>query len=332
MVKDLLVLDLPIEPIETRYSAEWSRWYREAYERNGLDFVTCLGGDYAPPDSSKFLDPYGTFAWKFSQLRAAVDVVKQNQSRRIVVMAHDGWLPGLEMFAYLRDVGGARIKVASFWHAGSYDSTDLLARSGCWKWAEGSEKTWLRVTDLLVTGTQFHVDMIRRTRGLPARVVVTGYPIAIPPGYRESRREALVVWPHRLCPEKQPEVFDRLSKEPRFRLVEFVKTLEACKTKPQYHRLLGRAKVVVSTALQENFGIAMVEGAVMGAWPVCPSGISYDETMPESRLYSSYEELRHKVEAALNEDALYEYPFAAKYDQKNVLDHLCDELKKLGEE
>ncbi len=47
-----------------------------------------------------------------------------------------------------------------------------------------------------------------------------------------------------------------------------------------YARLLGQADIVVSTAIQENFGVAMVEAMACGAWPLLPDRLSYPEVLP----------------------------------------------------
>ena len=48
-----------------------------------------------------------------------------------------------------------------------------------------------------------------------------------------------------------------------------------------YTALLGRADVVVSAALHEFFGIAVVEAMAAGAVPVLPDRLSYPELVPE---------------------------------------------------
>lgn len=70
-----------------------------------------------------------------------------------------------------------------------------------------------------------------------------------------------------------------------------------------YARLLGKADIVISTALQENFGVAVVEAIACGAWPLLPRRLAYPEVLPaswhEACLYSSPADLVKRLEALL---------------------------------
>jgi glycosyltransferase involved in cell wall biosynthesis len=48
----------------------------------------------------------------------------------------------------------------------------------------------------------------------------------------------------------------------------------------EYRKLLGRADVGVSTALQESFGIAVLEACAAGCMPLLPDRLSYPELVP----------------------------------------------------
>jgi glycosyltransferase involved in cell wall biosynthesis len=62
---------------------------------------------------------------------------------------------------------------------------------------------------------------------------------------------------------------------------------------------LGRGTVVVSTALQENFGIAVVEAVACGCLPLLPDRLSYPELLPDdlhpTLLYANTADLVNKL-------------------------------------
>ena len=69
-----------------------------------------------------------------------------------------------------------------------------------------------------------------------------------------------------------------------------------------YEAWLTRADIVVSTSIQENFGISVVEAIVHGAAPLLPRRLSYPEIIPEQyhdSLYDTDDELASKLLAML---------------------------------
>ena len=52
-------------------------------------------------------------------------------------------------------------------------------------------------------------------------------------------------------------------------------------SKKDYMSLLHKGSIVISTAIQENFGISVVEAVRMGCIPLLPDRLSYPEIMPE---------------------------------------------------
>ena len=74
-----------------------------------------------------------------------------------------------------------------------------------------------------------------------------------------------------------PDVFDQARKLLDKEMVAF--GYEPCRT--AYEAWLKQGRVVVSTAVQENFGISVVEAVRFGCFPVLPRRLSYPELIPE---------------------------------------------------
>ena len=93
--------------------------------------------------------------------------------------------------------------------------------------------------------------------------------------FKHLPKRDLILFPHRLAPEKQVEIFRDLAQAlPQY---EFVVCQDQQLTKDEYHTLLGQAKIVFSANLQETLGISCYEGALVDAVPLVPDRLSYSE-------------------------------------------------------
>ena len=79
------------------------------------------------------------------------------------------------------------------------------------------------------------------------------------------------------CFQDQPKCFLAA----RERLGERIVHFGFAPATDDYHRWLQRGHVVVSTALQENFGFSVVEAVRQGCLPLLPRRLSYPEIIPE---------------------------------------------------
>lgn len=329
-----VIINFPIEPIERRYSVEWAQWFEEAFTRNGMHYITFDGTTSPkPPSRGEFLDPITTGIWKLEQLAHFLAHIRRRRDFKYVLFLHDGWFPGIEILPYIRDLAGYNIKIAGWWHAGSYDETDLLGLKGCNSWAYGLEESWLSASSAVFVGTEYHASKLLQSYYSTLKQMdnlhIVGLPVAHPTNPTNLNRERRVVWPHRISQDKQPEVFERLSKEPVFKDVQFVRTLDLNLNKQEYHKLLSTSVAAVSTATHENFGIGMVEAAMEGCYPICPRGLAYKETMEDDWLYHNYSQLVFLVSKALSEPHPYKYPHTARYSPESVTDKVCEVLKGL---
>jgi hypothetical protein len=95
----------------------------------------------------------------------------------------------------------------------------------------------------------------------------------------------MILFPHRIAPEKQVEIFRNLAEHlPQY---EFVVCQDKQLTKHEYHTLLGQAKMVFSANLQETLGISWYEGAIVDSIPMIPDRLSYSEMAFDTFKYPS---------------------------------------------
>jgi glycosyltransferase involved in cell wall biosynthesis len=104
---------------------------------------------------------------------------------------------------------------------------------------------------------------------------------------------------------QQPEEFEAAKARLGERVVHFGRAERSA-----YHRLLWDADIVVSTAIHEFFGIAVVEAIACDCFPILPKRLAYPELLsetfvpPEIRgrcLYRSFEGLVDRLTWALTE-------------------------------
>jgi hypothetical protein len=100
-----------------------------------------------------------------------------------------------------------------------------------------------------------------------------------------ANKMPMVLFPHRVAPEKQVDIFKDLGKS--IPEAQFVVAQEKQLTKDEYHMLLSRSKIVFSANQQETLGISCYEGALVGAAPLVPNRLSYTEMYDSAFKYPS---------------------------------------------
>ena len=98
--------------------------------------------------------------------------------------------------------------------------------------------------------------------------------------------------------EEQPSSFDRAFERYAERIIHYGYAEDFA----EYSRLMHRADLVVSTAIHEFFGIAVMEAIYCGCHPFLPDRLSYPELIPESL----QRPLLHAPILYDDEDALFE--------------------------
>lgn len=342
----MILLNCPMEPNPMRFSSQWDEWFKQAFTRNSFHFETVYGyiNGFHPSGnlSGGFNDPVDTWHWKFGQLKRLILAIellaKGRRDKKIVVFFHDGWMPGVECIPYLRQMAGLNIHVCSFFHGASLLGTDLLNYKDCDLWAGYSERSWLLCNDLAFVGSQYFADSLyrhlpnKKLEDLPD-IRVTGYPVEVP-NLPRVEKEPIVVWPHRISPDKGPDMFETVVETfrknfPNYsKYVKFIQSSKKCQTKGEYYNLLNRAKVVLSTAPHETFGIAMVEGAILGCYPVAPEGRSYPEVLGKGGLYRGVGECCAQIADAIDKPEPFKYDLADQWNPVTVTDKICQAIKE----
>jgi len=194
---------------------------------------------------------------------------------------------------------GVDIRVGGLWHAGSYDPHDFLGRLiGDKPWVRHAEMSMYECYDDNFYATDFHIDLFTDTMMDNYDVdmdkaIKVGWPMEYLKdsltSYKGMQKRDLILFPHRVAPEKQVEIFRDLKE--RLPQYEFVVCQEQELTKNEYHNLLGEAKLVFSANLQETLGISWYEGALVDAIPMVPDRLSYSEmALPEFKYDSKWTE------------------------------------------
>lgn len=328
------IILLPIEPLEERYSADWLQWWDDA-----LGFEDIIINPKPLTTSivnGAFLDVCGTNYYKSLQIAACCRMVHEGQVEDgDTFLLLDGWFPGVESLAYMRDALGIKFKIAGCFHAGTYDPFDFLSKKHMGRWGFDLENSWFIIYDHIFLATKFHKDLILHNRcAYDRKLHVTGFPIKEFPILPVREKKNIVVFPHRLDSEKNPLQFEELvnALQPLHPTWSFVKSKDLTLSKQEYYELLHDAKIAVSFADQETWGIATLESLFLDNFIVCPNRLSYKEMYNPMFLYNTFEEAMSLVSDIIDNPQKYD---STRIEDKNkhlikggnAIDNILTEIK-----
>jgi len=303
---------IDLEAVETRYTGQWKSHVPELLRKVTND-VHVISGPTDIPNATTpgaFLNFGGTNIYKAAQVEEMGRLFTQGKVRAgDHFVFTDAWHPGIINLKYMSELLGIPVTTHGLWHAGSYDPQDFLGRLvGDKPWVRHAEKSFYNCFDHNYFATDFHIHMFYQNLIQPDqdrkhtmyktviddvvfnnKVVRTGWPMEYMENtlveYKDMDKRNLILFPHRIAPEKQVEIFRDLKEQlPQY---EFVVCQDQQLTKNEYHNLLGEAKLVFSANLQETLGISWYEGAIVGAIPMVPDRLSYSEMAMEEFKYPS---------------------------------------------
>jgi glycosyltransferase involved in cell wall biosynthesis len=293
---------IDLEAVSTRYTGEWKSHVPQLLEKAGHNVQVICGPTDIPTATTPgaFLNFGGTNIYKSAQVeqmgRLFCNGAVHPGDHFIFT---DAWHPGIINLKYMSELLGIPVVTHGLWHAGSYDPQDFLGRLvGDKPWVRHAEKSFYEAFDHNYFATDFHIEMFFKNlfdikviagADFNNKVVRTGWPMEYMDNtlvdYKNMPKRDLILFPHRIAPEKQVEIFRDLAKHlPQY---EFVVCQDKQLTKDEYHTLLGQAKIVFSANLQETLGISCYEGAVVDAIPMVPDRLSYSEMYYDMFKYPS---------------------------------------------
>ena len=298
---------VPLEHIEGRYTKHLDRDITNYLEENNIDYLKIMPIDDSPPlPEGMFLNAPFTTKFKSLQMALIAELYETDQIQTgDRFFFSDIWFPGIESIAYMNYFTKKDVKITGIIHAGSFTDTDFVRDME--RWAKNFEDIVFDISDKVFCASNFIKDDILKKRiVVPNKLLVTGLPLDFSEldTYKGAEKENIVVFNGRLCDEKQPWLFDQLEEQINRQAwfdnqPVFVKTQEENLSKDEYYDLLSRAKVVVSYALQENFGFGIAEAAYLGCIPVVPNRLVYPELYEEKYLFDTFEQSVQMTEQAL---------------------------------
>lgn len=297
----MTVYIVDIEAVDTRYTKQWKEFLPQQMRDFGLDVEVISGGEVPQATTpGAFLNFAGTNSYKSQQLLKIADMfaagkVKDND----YFLYTDAWNPTVIQLKYMSELLRIPVKIGGMWHAGSYDPNDFLGRLiGDAPWVRSAEHSMFSCYDHNFYATKFHVDMFAEQfydwngdelMEANSTVKIVGWPMEylkdVLAPYAGIPKKNKIIFPHRIAPEKQLDIFKDLANEmPEY---EWFVAQEHQLTKHEYHTHLAESKIVFSANLQETLGISVYEGSLVGTYPLMPARLSYREMWTDGNLYDS---------------------------------------------
>ena len=298
----MTIFIVDIEAVDTRYTKQWKEYLPKQLRHATNEDVVVISGGETPQATTPgaFLNFGGTNVYKSKQLETIGEMFCNGQvADGDYFLYTDAWNPTVIQLRYMAELLGVDISIGGLWHAGSYDPQDFLGRLiGDKPWVRHAEMSMFECYDDNFFASEFHIDLFTDTMMEDYNIDMdkthrVGWPMEYLKDslvqYKGMEKRDLILFPHRVAPEKQVDIFRDLAE--RLPQYEFVVCQDQELSKNEYHNLLGEAKMVFSANLQETLGISWYEGALVDAIPMVPDRLSYSEmASPEFKYPSEWTE------------------------------------------
>lgn len=359
---------LPLEPLEERYTEQWYRWFSDTlagYDKS-YDYVT---GETITEtvEDGKVLDASGTIYYKATQLKRVANDFKHGMIKSgDKFFLFDGQFPGVESIRYMAELYGVEIEIYSYFHASSYTKEDFTEPMT--PWLCYFERAWFYYYDKVFVGTNYHKEAILKRRfmanekEIQDKIIVTGSMydcteiLEAKDNDKFKYEKPTIIWPNRFDVEKRPaELLNLAEQHPEWNFVictsrKKLTTDPKCEaivsaarqtdniiiheglTKKQYYEIMSRCHVYLTTSIEENFGICLLEAITLGLHPVARKGLSHSELLKNRKdcLFTTTEEMEELIEKALNHPQVMPKQLYLRYDWS--IDRMLVEMGLISED
>jgi len=299
---------LPLEPLEMRYTKMQDEVTQKTFKQYGFPYKTIYGTPLSTEiKTGAFLDANSTNHYKFSQLMEVTKLFNAGKVKKNdMFYISDLWFPGIEAIKYMAFFNKIEpVHVFGILHAGSFTPTDYVNQLKYW--AKDLELSWIKYADGIFLGSEQGRQDIIKTFNIEypelEKLHVTG--LAFDSSRLEKyqipweKKEDIIIFPHRLDKEKQPELMKTIEKF--FPECDVLFTHEHKFSKDEYYKRLAKSKILFSASLQENFGYSVLEGITLGVTPILPiNNTDYKYIYPKEILYTSIEDAVTKIQIYLD--------------------------------
>jgi glycosyltransferase involved in cell wall biosynthesis len=175
------------------------------------------------------------------------------------------------------------------------------------RWASSFENAVFDIADNVFVASYFALSELLMRRPIQHnKVKVTGFNLDFAElnKYKDQyEKQNIIVFNGRNCEEKQPWKFEELKSLACLNGWTFINTHAENYTKHEYYKILAQSKIVISFALQENFGFGINEAVYLGCTPIVPDRLVYTETYQQMFRYGNDIEMRDLLEVFSKDEA-----------------------------
>lgn len=251
-----MLIYLPLEKYEERYTAQLDRWVQMELEKHNIDYIPVYGEQLTETiDDGQVLDGCGRPHYTLTQMSQIMRMMRRNEIKSgDKIFSMDVWTHGLEAIPYAATVQKKNIDMYHFNCAGSFEFNDFINLTGMSPWAHYQEKAWFAACKKIFFAADTLRQMAFRENMFDDRndkAVLTGLAFnstdvynTIPEQYHRelNEKEPIVVFPHRWDNEKRPWRFLQVAQQ----------------VKKEYPA----ARFVITTGRKELTGTAPVDEAL----------------------------------------------------------------------